>query len=741
MVSAGSGAAAARRPRAGTSARSVPLNDASTTMWVCLLPCVLISGAAIVLLGPPLGRIVYPDSRYTFLSFYARAVRPEHTEQMRFILSLGAPVLLSLATCALTRRHIPLPEHLLRPIKHLSQSIVALSIVACMVAQYRFVFGTTYTRVPGQTMMQSYFSPATLIVAALIAAAIVLAARSQPVREAVVAWTRQTRTRRIVAYAIASVMTMAWMLPALNTEASLASARRSVLYHAGFHLDETFAVLNGLTPLVDFTAQYSSLWPFVASIPMLLLGKTYLVFSITMVTLSVLALLALFGVLHRVTRNAVIALALFLPVLATSLFITDGDLVRRVTAGTYYATFPLRYAGPCFLAWLTARHLDRQRSAIWPLFVVAGLVTLNNVDYGFPALGATAAALLWTTLDWRRRSLLRIGAQALAGLGIALALVAALTLISAGSLPQLGRLVEFARRYSVGGFSDMPLPGILGLHLIIYATYVAAIGTATVRAIGREPNRVLTGMLAWVGVFGLGSAGYYVGRSHPAALPATFAAWSLTVSLLGYIAAEKLARSQGRPGIATVVVLMGLGVTTCSLAQLPMPSSQLQRIQETSVDFSHGQLHALPLAPIDEAEVRTFVISFADGDRFVRKAGAPIALLATTGHRIADAYGVRNVVPFTGAESIHTVEQVDQTVAALRKAGGNTMLLPTDGTADPQMYTLLARRGFDVLTTRGLRRPQPKRLERQSLKIVQWYGSYLMKWVDTHHLHPRALGR
>ena len=31
---------------------------------------------------------------------------------------------------------------------------------------------------------------------------------------------------------------------------------------AQFTLDETYAILNGRTPLADFTAQYGSLWPY-----------------------------------------------------------------------------------------------------------------------------------------------------------------------------------------------------------------------------------------------------------------------------------------------------------------------------------------------------------------------------------------------------------------------------------------------------------------------------------------------
>ena len=102
----------------------------------------------------------------------------------------------------------------------------------------------------------------------------------------------------------------------------------------------------------------------------------------------------------------------------------------------------------------------------------------------------------------------------------------------AGELPQLGRLLDYGRLYSIGGFGLQRLHRLLGVHLILYATYVAAIAVATVRAIERAPNRPLTGMLAWCGVFGLGSAAYFMGRTHPELLVALFPTWALTLALL-----------------------------------------------------------------------------------------------------------------------------------------------------------------------------------------------------------------
>ncbi|MGB2710489.1 MAG: hypothetical protein WBC33_03170, partial [Conexibacter sp.] len=538
--------------------------------------------------------------------------------------------------------------------------------------------------------------------------------RRADVRAVAARWTRASRGRDAGLAAVAVAMTAIWMLHAVNSDDSIANAVGDVQFHIGFTLDETFAVLNGRTPLVDFTAQYGSLWPYAIALAMLAFGKTLLVFTIAMCVLSGIALLAIFDVLRRTTRSTLVALVLYLPFLATSLFQVRGTIETRDTFATYFGIFPLRYAGPYLLAWLTARQLERGggRTGTWPLFVAAGLVLLNNTDFGLPACGATVAALVWARVVPDRAAGLRLAGSVAAGLLTAFALVSALTLARTGSLPQPGRLTEYARVYAVGGFGMLPIQGVLGLHIAIFLTYVAAIATATVRAVQHAPERVLTGMLAWSGIFGLGAGSYFIGRSHPEALIASFSAWALALVLLTVVVVRALAASPARrPSVAALLVLTGFGVATCSLAQTPAPWLQFERLDEPFIPRGAPYFEQ-PMLPSQDASVRRFISSLADGpDRFVVKRGAPVAILLTTGHRVADAYGVVNVSPYTGTLSIQTVEHVKVVIAALREAGGNTVVLPT--AIDRGIYKLLAAEGFKVVTTDGLgplhfmREPKP----------------------------------
>jgi hypothetical protein len=298
-------------------------------------------------------------------------------------------------------------------------------------------------------------------------------------------------------------------------------------------------------------------------------------------------------------------------------------------------------------------------------------------------------------------------------------------------------VVDYARIYGAGGYAMLPLPGTLGLHTAIYLTYVATIGVATARALRGATNRVLTGMLAWAGIFGLGSATYYVGRSQPEALRTTFSVWALAIVLLTYVALRMLARRPPlRTSIAAVAVLVGFGIAVCSVVQIPAPWSQLDRIQAGFVPQPESRFPH-PLAPPTDARSREFVSSLADGpSRFVVRRGAPVAVLITTGHRVADAYGIVDVSPYTGVDSIHTVQQVDALLAALRSAGGNTIIVPTR--ADPGIIEEFGKRGFALVTPSGLR-PYDASRGIDGATQLPWYRESVVKMVDTRHLHPQAL--
>lgn len=665
-------------------AAPAPALDARDAAWLAALPCAALTLLAVVVLGPLVGDVLLPPSSVAFFDSALPQLKPEPAEQGRVLVALASPLLLAGATALLTRRPLRIPATAVGPLVWGAQAAVVAFAVVCLVIQRGLVFGAEYEAT--EPFHQRYFTNATLIAALLGAAAIVAAARNARARALVAQWMRDTPARRIAAAIAAVALIAIWLLHAFNTEATVVNENAPAAYHLKFTLDETYAVLNGRTPLVDFAAQYGSLWPYPVAGIMGIAGGSVGVFTAVMCLISGLALLAMYGVLRRVTRSGLTALVLFAPFLATSFFLLRGPLENRYTLATIFADYPLRFAGPWLLAWLVVRRLDGARPrAIWPLFLAAGLVVMNNTDHGIPALVAVIAALLWTggPLTWAR---LRRGAlQAAAGLLGAFVLVSLLTLVRAGALPDPMLMLRFARLFAVAGFAMLPMPE-LGLHTIIYLTFAAALAVATVRALdgarsGRDSEPALTGMLAFIGIFGLASGGYYAGRSHPEVLVTSFAAWSFTLALLAFVAVRQLAARQSRwPEPAAVACLAAFCVTACSVVQTPAPWSQVDRLRQ-------------PGEPIlREPAGQGFVAAHVHP-------GERVEILAHLGHRIAENLGVENVAPYTSAAAMPAVEQLDDAISALREAGGRKVFVFTASAAFPDLRPGLEAAGFTRTAT------------------------------------------
>ncbi|MBS1869067.1 MAG: hypothetical protein JSS99_05345 [Actinobacteria bacterium] len=661
-----------------------------------------------LLLGPPLSHVLYPRPLpFTYLPNVIQ--HPEPVEGTRYVLSLSAPLLLVGGIALTARRPLPRRAGL---VAAAAQMLGAALILACLIKQ----------REAGWQL--AFFARWQLVAGAGIAAALAIAARR--------GWLTRPLPRppglSLGVALLLALVTGAWFLSFVNTDQSIWWAGDP--YNSGFMYDETYAVLNGMTPLADFTSAYGSVWPYPLALWLYAVGPSLLAFTLAMWALCIATVLAIFGALRRATRHALHAFGLTLPIMAFVFFGAVREVHRPLAI---FQEMPLRNVGPFIVAWLLARRLERGGRS-WPLFLVAGLGLWNNVEFGLAALAGALLALVMTTTPLDRRALQRILGGATLGMVAAYALLALVTLPRAGALPAPERALEFARIFGMGGFGLDRLPHLLGLPLVIYMTYAAALGVATVRSVGRAPNHVLTGLLAWSAIYGFGSGAYYMGESVPRGIPTTFPPWSFTLALLAAVAVQQMARApRRRPSLAALAALFGFGVVASFVLDPPasvLPWRQVATIRHHPADPMLARVEEVAtalVAPRDPA-FRAFVGASPDG---VVHHGAAIALLWSTGHVIADQYGFRNVVPYVG-ESTLTIEQLDETLARLRAAGGSVVLVP-----DLIMIRLaqpLADRGFHVLTRSGYR-PAVAAFNGEPERVLHVHG--LTKWVDGRAL-PHA---
>lgn len=662
-----------RRQAAPPTSRSA----AVVALWIGSAMTAAIVLAAMLALGPSLGDLLAPDGDTRFWPGIAWMVAPEPTEHARYLIALLAPVLLVALTVALVRRPLPLPPLASTRLVAGLEALAVAALAACLVLQHRAIFVRPYGRTPHVV----YFTVPTLVAAAALAFAVVAVCRRAGLVARLGTWTAESPARAAGAAAVAVAAVAITVLPAIATEASILRTSDEYVYHVRFILDEAAAVLDGRSPLGDFAAQYGSLWAYVTAVPLALFGSSLGAFTVTMAMLTALALLALYALLRRVTRSSLLALALFLPLLATSAFrLHDAD-PERFSLINYFGTMPLRYAGPFLLVWLLARHIDgaRPRRAA-PLFAAAGLVAIDNTSFGVPALGATVVALLCVEPPTAAR-LRTLAREVALGLAIAIAAVVVLLLVRTGELPHPSLTLRYARLFAVDGFGMAPIHPQLGVSTIIFLTYVAAIGTAIVLALRRSGDALLVGLLMWSGVFGLGAGTYYVGRSIPEVLTNMFPAWALAVTLLAVAVVRALAAREGRrPLPIELACLFAFGVLVCSIAQTPSPAAQVRRIAADGPRY------------LQQDPTRAFVAAN------VRR-GEPVAMLTELGHLIAYRLGIDDVTPYTGNESIQTEEQLDDALVALREAGGRSVFLSVTALTPAHMRAALEARGLQLAAT------------------------------------------
>jgi hypothetical protein len=623
--------------------------------WVGLWPATLALIASVLWLAPALSDL-YPEPTHELFAQWQPLVQPEPVEATRILLALAMPFALG---------GLVLLGSAARGDRRFDLAVIALQIAGIAL----IVWGVAeQDNGPFFLVPADYFKPLLLSVPILVAGVVVgvgltLLVLGGRFRRLDLPASMPSGWRR-GAFAAAVVLTALWLLPAVVTDETVGSSGPIASGHIPVQASDYFAVVDGRTPLVDYVPQYVNLLP-LALAPMLSgFDMSLTSFSLSMTALSLVALLALFGALLQVTERPVAALALYVPVLAFGLFPWSVEGLQREFNGLYYAFFPGRYLGPFVVGWLCALVVRRRRLPAWFLFFIAGLVALNNFEFGGPSVIAAFAALVLGSdrprpLAQTVRALL---AQAVIGLVGALALVSIVTLVRAGELPDLGSLTYYSRLFAREAFGLEPMP-TLGLHIALYLTFVAAILAAAVRYVQARHDSTLTAMLAYAGTFGLLTSLYFAGRSRPWQLMLLFPVWGLALALLAWTAARSLSSasvertSLARSLLPSLAALCGFGVMVAAIATFPPPWTQVERLSRSGS------------AVYDVPGVQRFVDERTDP-------GEAILLFGTLAdHRVAERAGVVNVSPWNNALSILSEREVLRALDALEQEQGSKVFL------------------------------------------------------------------
>ena len=265
------------------------------------------------------------------------------------------------------------------------------------------------------------------------------------------------------------------------------------------------------------------------------------------------------------------ALALFLPFLATSFFMKLGPPDNRYSPASLFSLFPIRYAGPYLLLWLLVRRVDSGATRRpLALLALAGLVVINNPEFGVPALGATLAGARCgarrrargaRSAGWRRGARRRRDRRGTRVRADARRRRVAAALRACCS--------TFPRIFGTEGFGLLPMPSI-GFHLVVYLD---------VRGRDRRRDRARAGGGDDAPADRRARLERRLRARHRRLLHRPLAPARADRPLLALVARARAARDRRRaarscarpvppPALAELLVLAGLGTMACSLAQI-----------------------------------------------------------------------------------------------------------------------------------------------------------------------------
>lgn len=413
-------------------------------------------------------------------------------------------------------------------------------------------------------------------------------------------------------------------------------------YHSGFIFNEVLAPTQGHFLLGDQIPQYTTMFglplaPLWLAFPSL--NQTPAVGIIVSSYLTLLALATLAGlvaVAYRVLPLRARALAFLITVPLVLVKTQPADVLLGSIA-TLLSALPIRTFPVILIGLLLTLYADRN-SLRWAglVGIVAGLAALNNFEFGVPCAIAAGIVVVLGQYGLRTRAVSCI--IFLVTALVPLALYAAL-LAAVGQPVNLGYLVAFALSFG-SGFASVPMP-IVGLHLFVLAILIAGVasGAYFLRAsndacLGTKPRpaawtrqRRAAMTALFFGLAGLGSFGYYVGRSIVSGQLQIFLFFIAPIIAANFalLSVPKLDRRASWLTItSTILLLFPPALAIASVLQAPDARQEWRRVAITTK----------PSAAQDEASAKQAAIAAQASDSL---GGIPLVTAVANGNYL-EAY-------------------------------------------------------------------------------------------------------
>lgn len=277
--------------------------------------------------------------------------------------------------------------------------------------------------------------------------------------------------------------------------------------HSIYSMNDVVAPANGSIPLVDYAAQYSSLLGFpirplanVVSTNFPIVTTLYLSF-LTILTFLILIISCKKAISHR---SGWLCIVIIIPItLTTAPSPNDNTAITSMFSAVPLRLLPIVVIGAMLIS-LTSQHKKQHLRAFFLGMILVAAV-FNNFEFGIPA-ALSAALFSIIILRERKINLLFIVAGSLTS-----ALI--LYLVLDYQFPKFAIWSLFTLAFGQGfGAAPMPIFGLFVLVLVLLSSG-AIVGTYAAMSKVSTLNLRRSVLVGYYGIAGLGSFGYYIGRS------------------------------------------------------------------------------------------------------------------------------------------------------------------------------------------------------------------------------------
>ena len=419
--------------------------------------------------------------------------------------------------------------------------------------------------------------------------------------------------------------------------------------HTQYVLNEILAPQNGSFPLINFSAQYTSIGGYLFNLIFFSKGNIdQAVWFLTMLSIVTISL-ALLPIIFAFPKSKGYLAVLF--IIPAVFIVKQNEDSYSGSLAVLFSAIPIRTIFPAMLALVISINYNSQKLTFYALFIsiICSLAILNNFESGIVSTIATIVVFILSSTFkvWLRQVLML-----LIGVSIFLLITKFLFQIFYGDF-KFYALIDFVGGFS-SGFGSHPMPDFglwlfafvfLALSVVVSALFLRTAISASCIPIDPKLRRAAILALFW-GLFGIGMAPYYINRSIVSG-QLQFILFPVFLSAAGLflIVTSQFRARAALTSMVVIIATLPAAISVASLTQHPSLNLAWERLKRT--DSPVSKVYTSQVSEMQK------IIQTINQDH----PGARIGLLSNFGSIFSSFLNIPSYLPVNNAADLRIVRR------------------------------------------------------------------------------------